>query len=138
MMVGVRTWHLHLVVGLVLLFAMPIASRAFGAGYFAWTMYSGYGEYQIDIRVKDGAGRVHTVAPTALAESSSEATADLLIGADHFRRGPSLAVLRNHLVDVADFACRTRGGSVETDVVLHERTDASSPERTTSAHARCR
>ena len=137
MMALVRTWHLHLAAGLVLLVALPIASRVFGAGYFSWTMYSGYGEYQIDIRVKDAAGRVHTVAPTALAEASSEATADLLTGADHFRRGPSLALLRDHLGDVAMLACRARGG-VEADVVLHERTDESSPERATTAHATCK
>jgi hypothetical protein len=128
---------LHVIVGTIVLVVLPIASATLGSGYFAWTMYSGAGEYRVDIRVKDAAGRWRSVAPTGLAESSSAATADVLVGADHFRRGPSLAVFRTHLSELAAYACRARRG-VEADVVLTERVDERSPERVTSAHADCR
>ncbi len=121
--------------GIGLLCLLPITS-AFGSGYFAWTMYSGSGEYRIDVRVIDREGRTHAVAPTGLADDASPFTADVLVGADHFRRGPSLAVFRTHLDDFARFVCRERGGA-SADVALRQRKDASSPERVTSAHADC-
>ncbi len=131
----VRTRHVHAIAAAILLVALPISS-AFGSGFFAWTMYSGSGEYAMEIHVKDMAGRWRSVSPTGLAEGSSAATADVLVGADHFRRGPSLAVLRSHLDELAAFACRERHG-IEATVVLRERADATSPERATTARVTC-
>jgi hypothetical protein len=137
MIARVETRHVHAAVGVALLFVLPAVSSVFGSGMFAWTMYSGSGEYRIDIRVRDERGVAHSVAPTGLAEASSRGAASVLVGADHFKRGPSLAALRAHLGDLAMLACRERHG-VEADVVLHERRDDQDPERTTSAHAVCR
>jgi len=134
-LVGMR--QLHAIVAAILLVALPISSDAFGSGFFGWTMYSGAGEFLVEIRVKDASGRSRTVAPTGIADSTSEATADLLVGADHFRRGPSLAVLRSHLGELAAHVCRVRHAA-EADVVLRERSDEAAPERVTSAHADCR
>jgi len=135
MIAPVQTKHVHAIAAALLLFALPISS-AFGSGFFAWTMYSGSGEYAMEIHVQDMAGRWRSVSPTGLAEASSAATADVLVGADHFRRGSSLAVLRAHLGDLAAFACRERHGLAAT-VVLRERANATSPERTTTAHVTC-
>ena len=129
--------RVHAALGLVLLVLLPIASLVFDSGVFAWTMYSGSGEYRIDIHVRDAQGVVHTVAPTGLADASSRGTAGVLVGADHFRRGPLLAALRTHLDQLALLACRERGG-VEAEVVLHERRDERAEDRTTTAHAVCR
>ncbi len=132
-----ETRHLHALVGTALLVVLPLASIALGSGHFAWTMYSASGEYRIDIRVKDAAGTWHSVAPTGLADRASRGTSRILVGADHFRRGPSLTVLRASLPAFAHFVCDERRG-VEADVVLHERRDANDPEQTTSAHVVCR
>jgi hypothetical protein len=129
--------RVHAALGLVLLVLVPLASILFDSGVFAWTMYAGAGEYRIDIRITDARGTTHTVAPTGLAEHSSRGGAAVLVGADQFRRGPSLAVLRAHLGELATFACRQRGG-VSADVALHERRDEHDTERVTSAHAECR
>jgi len=126
--------YLHVAVGIAL-FVLPILSLALGSGTFAWTMYSGSGEYWLDVRVKDESGKWHSVAPTGLAPSS--ATGSLLVGADHYRRGPSVALLRHHLDDLARYACVERHG-VPAEVVLHERRDANATERVTNAHAECR
>ena len=133
----VRLSQLHGLVGVVLLVALPIASWVFGAGYFSWTMYSGSAEYRLDFRVQDSDGRWRTIAPTGLASSATEATADVLVGADHFRRGPSLTLVRTHLGELASFACRERNGAL-AEVVLRQRLDAESPELVTTARARCR
>lgn len=126
----------HAIVAAALLVILPLGSSLFGSGMFAWTMYSTSGEYRIDIRVRDRAGTWHSVAPTGLARSSTRGTAGILVGADHFRRGPSVAALRSHLAELARFACTERNGA-EADVTLHERRNASSPERVTTAHAEC-
>jgi hypothetical protein len=127
----------HAVIGVALLVLLPLGSIVFDSSVFAWTMYSGSSEYRIDIRVRDAAGLLHTIAPTGLADVSSRGSAGILIGADHFRRGPALVMLRSHLGDLASLACRERHG-VEADVVLHERRDERDAERTTSAHVDCR
>jgi len=128
--------YVHAIAGALLLIVWPLSSRVFGSGTFAWTMYAGSGEYRIDIRVKDAGGVWHSVAPTGLADQSTHATAGFLVGADHFRRGPSLVVLRSHLEELAAFACRQRMGT-EADVALHERRDADDTDHLTSAHAEC-
>jgi len=128
--------RMHAIVGAIMLVLLPLGSLLWGSGIFAWTMYSGTGEYRIEIRVRDERGW-RSVAPTGLAEAASESAAGVLSGADHFRRGPLLDVLRSHLGELATFACRQRGG-IEADVELHERKDATGPERVTRAHRECR
>jgi len=136
MMKRVQLRHVHLMAGVVLLCLLPIGS-AFGSGFFSWTMYSGSGEYRIDIHVKDASGRWHAVAPTGLADAASPAAGDLLVGADHFRRGPTLTVFRAHLEDFARFVCRERAGA-SVEVVLRERRDGSGAEHDTTARVDCR
>lgn len=131
-----QTKHLHALLGIALLGVLPLASRVFGSGFFGWTMYSGSREYRIEIRVKDASGVWHAVAPTGLASRSSRGAAGVLVAADHFRRGPTLAVLRTNLDDLARFACVERSG-VEANVVLHERRDATDAERVTEASVAC-
>jgi hypothetical protein len=125
--------YVHVAVGIAL-FIVPLVSLVFGSGTFAWTMYSGSGEYWLEVRVKDADARWHSVAPTALAGSTPSGA--LLAGADHYRRGTSVDVLRTHLSDLARYACAERHGVV-ADVVLHERRDANAVERATSAHVEC-
>ncbi len=128
--------HLHALAGFVLLALLPIASRAFGSGAFAWTMYSSRSEHRIDIHVKDASGVWHTVAPTGLADEASPGLADVLVAADHYRHGPMLVALEKHLADFARFACEARHGT-EAEVVLWERRGANEPERSFSARATC-
>jgi hypothetical protein len=99
-------------------------------------MYSRVGEYRIGVTVRDEAGQTRAVNPTALAPSATPSTAGYLVGADHWRSGPSLLILRTHLGDVAEWVCRQQETSRAVDVVLRERRPGHA-ERTTSTHRRC-
>jgi hypothetical protein len=130
-----RTRLLRWAVGIVACVVLPAASWLTGSATFAWTMYSRAGEFRIDFVVTDADGHRRSRNPTALAESASVGAASLLAGADHWRQGPSMAMLRNHIDDLADHAClETRAVAVE--LTLHERT-LGGPDRATSRRRVC-
>lgn len=125
--------RLHAIVGALTLVVLPLVSRVFGDGFFAWTMYSTTGEYRVEVQVHDARGW-RSVAPTGLADHASSSVASLLVSAETYRRGPSVAVLRAHLGELATFVCRERGGD-RAVVVLQERRGQN--ERSTREEAQC-
>src|SRR5262249_18379261 len=110
----------HWTLGILSIVVLPVTSWMSGSLLFAWSMFSSSGLYRIDVTVRDARGRVRVVNPTELAPLSTPSTAIVLAGADHWRRGTSLALLRSHLEDLARFDCRTYEG-YSAEVVLRER-----------------
>jgi hypothetical protein len=98
-------------------------------------MYSRAGEFRVDLVTFDADGRAHARNPTALAGHAAPAMAALLAGSEHWRPGPSVAVLRAHLGDLAAYACRELGASA-VEVTLRER-PASDEERVTTQRKGC-
>ncbi len=130
---GVR--RLRSVVGLLVCVVLPAGSRAQGSGIFAWTMYSRTGEFRVDLVAVDAAGRAHIRNPTVLADGASGDIASLLAGSDHWRQAASLAALRDHLDDLAAYACRELHAA-SVVVTLHERRGSHS-EQATTCERRC-
>jgi hypothetical protein len=127
--------RLRWIVGALICVALPAGSWIEGSRFFAWSMYSGAAEFRLDLVTFDADGRARPRNPTALAEHAAPAAGALLAGSDHWRPGPSVAVLRGHLSDLGDYACRDlRSSSVE--VTLHERS-APRAERVTTQRTRC-
>lgn len=126
---------LRFVVGAIACFALPAGSLVQGSGTFAWTMYSRAGQFRIDLVAFDADGRAHLRNPTVLADGATPEAASLLAGSEHWRQGPSLAVLRAHLDDLAAYACRDLGAA-SVELTLHERRDPGE-QRATSSRRRC-
>jgi hypothetical protein len=83
-------------------------------------MYSRATEFCIDLRTFDAGGAANRRNPTLLAAHANPGAASLLAGSDHWRQGPSMAILRHHLDELAAYACsETRAAAVE--VTLRER-----------------
>jgi hypothetical protein len=122
-------------VGALVCVILPAGSWIEGSRIFAWSMYSRAGEFRIDLVTYDANGRAHARNPTALAAHATPAAAALLAGSEHWRPGPSVAVLRTHLADLAGYACRELGASA-VEMTLRERA-ASGRERTTSQRREC-
>jgi hypothetical protein len=127
--------RLRWIVGAVACVVLPAASWVQGSRVFAWSMYAHAGEFRIDLVAFDANGRAHARNPTVLAEHAAPATAALLAGSEHWRPGPSLAVLRAHLADLADYACHELGAST-IEVTLQER-PSPDRERMTSQRKVC-
>jgi hypothetical protein len=127
--------RLRWVVGALVCVVLPAGSWLEGSRAFAWSMYSRAGEFRIDVVTFDAAGRAHARNPSALAEHATPAAADLLAGSDHWRPGPSVAVLRTHIADLAGYACRELGATA-VEITLRERA-ASGKERVTTQRSEC-
>jgi hypothetical protein len=106
-----------------------------GSATFAWTMYSRAGEFCIDLFTFDAGGRVHRRNPTLLAPNAAHGAASLLAGSDHWRPGPSMAILRRHVGELTEYAC-TETGAVIVEVTLRERV-VGGAERATTRRRRC-
>jgi hypothetical protein len=115
---GVR--HLRILVGALVCVVLPLGSRVQGSGMLAWTMYSRIEEFRVDLVAFDGAGRAHLRNPSVLAEGASADVASLLAGSDHWRQAVSVGSLRDHLGDLADYACRELHAA-SVVVTVHER-----------------
>lgn len=127
--------RLHVALTLLVAVIIPLASRLFGDGFFAWTMYSSASEYRIRIEVTDASGR-RSVAPTGLCEGASASVAEILVGAESFRPGSSLAVLEAHADELARFVCEQRHAD-EVAITLEERPSEGGPERVRTTRATC-
>src|SRR5438477_12954088 len=111
--------RLHAAVALFACVVLPAGSRT-GAGLFAWTMYSRSAGFRLEVRARDGAGGVRSVAPTELAAASGGPAVAFLAGAEAFRHHPGAAILAAHLDDVAGLACRvTAAAHVELVLEWH-------------------
>ncbi len=125
----------HAIVGSAL-FVVPIVSRVWGSGALAWTMYARTGEFRMEIVSQRTDGRYVYVAPTALASKVAPSIESMFAGSDHFRPYPSIALLREHLSEVARLAC-DEGPFTRVRITLEQREDESSPVRATSAESSC-
>jgi hypothetical protein len=130
-----RIRRLRWVVGALACVVLPAGSWLEGSRAFAWSMYSRTGEFRIDLVTFGADGKAHARNPTALAAHATPAAAALLAGSEHWRPGPSVAVLRTHLADLAGYACRELGPSA-LEVTLRER-PANGRERTTTERREC-
>jgi hypothetical protein len=131
---GVR--RLRLGVGVMACVFLPGASWIEGSKLFAWSMYSRAGEFRIDLVAFDADGRAHSRNPTVLAEHAAPEAASLLAGSEHWREGPSVAVLRVHLPALVAYACRELGAS-SVGITLYERTGPDR-QRATTERRGCR
>ena len=132
-MIGLR--GVHIATGIAL-FAVPLASRIFGSGTLAWTMYARTGEMRLEIVAQRTDGRYVYVAPTDLASKVAPSISSMFAGSDHFRPYPSVSLLRANLPTVARLAC-DEGPFVRVKVTLEQRDDERSPVRSTSAESPC-
>jgi hypothetical protein len=83
-------------------------------------MYSRADEFCIDLVTFDAGGTPHRRNPTLLARRAGTGAASLLAGSDHWRQGPSMAILRRHLDELAEYAC-SETAAVAVEVTLRER-----------------
>lgn len=128
-----RIRRLRFLVGAFACVILPAGSRAFGTGMLSWTMYSRVGEFRVDLVAFDADGRAHLRNPTVLAEGATEDVAVLLAGADHWRPATSVTVLREHLDDLAGYACQQLGAR-SIVITLHERRGSGSHWATECSH----
>jgi hypothetical protein len=130
-----RTRVLRASIGAIGCVLLPVASWLEGSGMFAWAMYSRASEYRVDLLTFDADGGLHRRNPTFLATHAGLGAASLLAGSDHWRQGPSMAILRRHLDELAQYACpETHAAAVE--VTLRERV-AGGAERATTRRRSC-
>jgi hypothetical protein len=122
-------------IGAIVCVLLPAASWLEGSGTFAWTMYSRATEFCIDLLTFDTAGAAHRRNPTLLASHADPGAASLLAGSDHWRQGPSMAILRHHLAELADYAC-SETGAAAVEVTLRERV-VGGAERTANERHGC-
>jgi hypothetical protein len=122
-------------IGALVCVLLPAASWLDGSGTFAWAMYSRAGEFCIDLVAFDAAGTPRRRNPTLLAARAGPGASSLLAGSDHWRQGPSMAILRHHLGELAEYAC-SETGAATVEVTLRERV-LSGSERTTTHRRAC-
>jgi len=127
---ALRAW-----IGAIACVLLPAASWLDGSGTFAWAMYSRAGEFCIDLVAFDADGTPHRRNPTLLAGHAGFGAAPLLAGSDHWRQGPSMAILRHHMGALAEYAC-SETGAASVEVTLHERV-LGGTERTTTRRRGC-
>lgn len=132
---GARRFHLVLAVVVALL--VPLASRVFGNGSLAFTMFSRSETYRLRVVATDAAGTVRRVSPTALAAAVGGTPGDILAGTEQWRHGPFAGLLADHLGEVARFACRIGAGIERTGITLERRQTLDAPVETVAATARC-
>jgi hypothetical protein len=130
-----RARALRASIGVIACVVLPAASWLEGSATFAWTMYSRAGEFCIDLIAFDAAGNPRQRNPTLLALHAGPGAASLLAGSDHWRQGPSMALLRHHLDELARHAC-SETGAAAIEVTLRERV-LGGAERATTRRARC-
>lgn len=131
---GVVRWAFAAFVGVV----VPLSSRLEGSAALAYAMYAHAESWRMRVVAWDDARPAHEIAPTELAVHARPSALALLAGADHWRIGAPVHLLRGHLADVARLACDTAPASTRVDVTLEERGGVGDDLRTTIASRRCR
>lgn len=101
-------------------------------------MYASSCWFRLEIIARDGEGRAHEVAPTALALHASPSARPFLAGGDHFRRTYDTAALRRHVGDLGRLACvAERGRATSIAITLVERSGSDGSLRTTRENVAC-
>ncbi len=134
---SLRVRRFHLALAVVVAVLLPLTSRLYGSGSFAFTMFSRSETYRLRVTTIDAAGTSRRVAPTALAAAVGGTPGDILAGTEQWRHGPFGTLLADHLDGIARFACRLDAGAAHTDVVLERRKTLDAPVELVAARARC-
>ncbi len=100
-----RARRIHLIAGVLACAVVPLASYAGLGPPLAWSMYSGGGEYRLEITAL-ASGGPEPIAPTRLAAYVRPDDVPFFAGADHFRYEANGYWLRQALPEVAALACR--------------------------------
>jgi hypothetical protein len=129
--------RLRLVLAVVVAVLVPWASRVFGNGSLAFTMFSRSETYRVRVTTTDARGTARRVAPTAVAAAIGGTPGDILAGTEQWRHGPFGSLLADHLDEVARFACRLGAESARAEVVLERRRTLDAPGELVTASARC-
>jgi hypothetical protein len=129
--------RLRLVLAVVVAVLVPSASRVFGNGSLAFTMFSRSETYRLRVTTTDARGTARRVAPTAVAAAIGGTPGDILAGTEQWRHGPFGSLLADHLGEVARFACRLGAESARAEVVLERRQTLDAPVELVTASARC-
>jgi len=129
--------RLRLVLAVVVAVLVPLASRVFGNGSLAFTMFSRSETYRVRVTTTDARGTARRVAPTAVAAAIGGTPGDILAGTEQWRHGPFGSLLADHLGEVARIACRLGAESARADVVIERRRTLDAPVELVTASARC-
>ncbi len=127
----------HVLIGFVVVFALPIASRVVGRGGVAFTMYSRSASYRLRLTTGSDGGPARPLAPTELGVFIGGSAAEVLAGTEQFRHGPFDAFLRGRLDDIARRACRLRPEARWVEVTFDERSHLDAPPVTTHRRVPC-
>jgi hypothetical protein len=128
----------HLIAGAVAIIALPALSWLDGSGQLAWTMFARTAQYRLQIVATDRAGHQQPVGPSQLAAAAgSSPAAAHLSGAESWRtHNIARVVLRRHLLEVGQLACRVSGAR-SVDLTLWERDNLSAGAFSTQKHVSC-
>jgi hypothetical protein len=131
-----RLERAHAIAALLAALLIPAASRLFGSGRLAWTMFSKTATYRLDITGARASGGAQALAPTALAALANGPVTVYLAGADSWRPTAAGPLLRAHLPELAALACRL-GPFTAITLELQERASLEAPIRSTTAKVAC-
>jgi hypothetical protein len=135
----IRRWtRLRAAIGLVAVLVLPGATRLFGSGEAAWSMFAERRLYKLRFLADQPDGRRVEVAPAEIGRALGGGSAQLFYGADHLRSSPRVTELARRLPDLARVACELRPGAVRVEAILEEREREDGPAKTTRARAECR
>jgi len=129
--------RLRLALAVVVAVLVPLASRVFGNGSLAFTMFSRSETYRLRVTTVDSAGTARRVPATALAAAVGGTPGDIVAGTEQWRHGPFGGLLADHLGEIARFACRVGAATARTDVVLERRKTLDAPVERVAASAQC-
>ena len=127
----------HLLVGVLVVVALPLASWWAGSGGLAFTMFSGSGSYRLRAVISDESRADRPVAATAVAARAGGTIGDVLAGSETWRFAPFGPLIRGRLGQVAALACAASSQSRHARVTLDERRTLDAPVRTTVVTRPC-
>jgi hypothetical protein len=123
---------LHLGALFVVAVAVPLTGRLHW-GALDGSMRSRSDSYRLEIVARDADGSERFVSPTAVASRSAYDVRNALSGAERFRSGAAIGVLRSFLPDLAELVCRTTDAA-EVDLELQSRVSPLAPVESTTLH----
>lgn len=126
----------HRAIAVLVCLLVPLGSLLSGSRRLAWPMFSGSESYRLRVIGRDATSWFF-IAPSELARGASRDAAIFFAGAEHFRHGADADVVRDHLDQVAEHACRSAPRALEVVVVLVERSSDDAPATEHRARASC-
>jgi hypothetical protein len=99
-------------------------------------MFSKTATYRLDLTGARSSGAAQPIAPTALAALANGPVTVYLAGAESWRPAAAGPLLRAHLPELAELACRL-GPFTAVAVELQERASLDAPIRSTTVKVAC-